>query len=191
MLHARRSSQVLLAIAVFFLSQFVFSQSTGSIGGTVSDAAGAVVPNAAITVRNQATGEEHTTRTDVSGIYLVPSLPVGTYRVEVKSAGMQTTTATGVELSVGSSLRQDFALKVSSTSETVEVSGAAALIDSSTSTLGSVVNQHTVQEIPLNGRHFIDLSYAHSGHRYSAGQWISHRAFARAGILLFQLRGRP
>jgi hypothetical protein len=161
--HTRRSYQVLFAISFLLLSQFVFSQSTGSIGGTVTDAAGATVPNAAVTVRNQASGEEHVTRTDVSGIYLVPSLPVGTYRVEAKSPGMQTTTATGVELSVGSSLRQDFALKVSSTSETVEVSGAAALIDSSTSTLGSVVNQHTVQEIPLNGRHFIDLSYLTPG----------------------------
>lgn len=135
-----------------------FSQSTGSIGGTVTDAAGAVVPNADVTVRNQSTGEEHVTKTDVSGIYLVPSLPVGTYRVEVKSPGMQTTAATGVRISVDSSVRQDFALKVSTTTETVEVSGQAPLIDSSTSTLGTVVNAHTVQEIPLNGRHFIDLA---------------------------------
>ena len=146
------------AISFLLLSQFAFSQSTGSIGGTVTDAAGATVPNANVTVRNMATGEEHVTNTDVSGIYLVPSLPVGTYRVEAKSPGMQTTAATGVQLSVDSSLRQDFALKVSSTSETVEVSGAAPLIDSSTSTLGSVVDSHTVQEIPLNGRHFIDLA---------------------------------
>jgi len=146
------------AISFLLISQLVFSQSTGSIGGTVTDTAGAVVPNAAVTVRNQATGEEHQTRTDAAGIYLVPSLPVGNYRVEVKSPGMQTILASGVELSVGSSLRQDFALKVATTNETVEVSGAAPLIDSSGSTLGTVVNQHTVQEIPLNGRHFIDLA---------------------------------
>jgi len=71
---------------------------------------------------------------------------------------MLTTVASGVELSVGSALRQDFSLKVGAASETVEVSGAAPLIDSSTSSLGSVVDQRTVQEIPLNGRHFIDLS---------------------------------
>ena len=117
-----------------------------------------VVPNASVSVRSQATGEEHVTRTDVAGIYLVPSLPVGTYRVEVKSAGFQTTAATGVELSVGSTIRQDFTLKVGTVIDTVEVSGAAPLIDSSTVTLGSIVNQRTVQEIPLNGRHFIDLS---------------------------------
>jgi outer membrane receptor protein involved in Fe transport len=148
----------MFAISFLFFSQLSFSQSTGSIGGTVTDAVGSTVPNASVTVRNQATGEEHVTKTDVSGIYVVPSLPVGTYRVEVKSQGMQSTIATGVELSVGTSLRQDFSLKVATTSETIEVSGAAPLIDSSTSTLGTVVNQHTVQEIPLNGRHFIDLA---------------------------------
>jgi outer membrane receptor protein involved in Fe transport len=158
-----RLSSALFVICFLVFGQIAFSQSTGSIGGTITDAAGSVIPNAAVTVRNQATGEEHSTKTDASGIYLVPSLPVGAYRVSVKSSGMQTTVATGVELSVGSSLRQDFALRVATTSETVEVSGAAPLIDSSTSTLGSVVNQHTVQEIPLNGRHFIDLSYLTPG----------------------------
>jgi hypothetical protein len=144
------------ALSVF--SGLVCAQSTGSIGGTVTDAVGAVIPNASVTVQSQGTGESHATRTDVSGIYLVPSLPVGTYRIEVKSSGMQTTFASGVELSVGSALRQDFSLKVGSATETIEVSGAAPLIDSSSASLGSVVDQRTVQEIPLNGRHFIDLS---------------------------------
>lgn len=158
MVNVRRLYKLFFAISFLLISQFGFSQSTGSIGGTVYDAVGSTVPNAAITVRNQATGEEHVTRTDAAGIYLVASLPVGSYRVQVQSQGMQTTTATGVELSVGSSLRQDFVLKVATSSQTVEVSGAAPLIDSTTATLGSVVNSHTVQEIPLNGRHFIDLA---------------------------------
>src|SRR5487761_1962491 len=154
----RRVDPAFLAVSFLLFSGVISAQSTGSIGGTVFDATGTVVPNANITVRNQATGEEHATRTDDAGIYLVPSLPVGIYRVEVKSAGMQTTVATGVELQVGSALRQDFTLKVASTSETVEVSGSAPLIDSSTASLGSVVDQRVVQEIPLNGRHFIDLA---------------------------------
>jgi hypothetical protein len=157
-LNVRRVYSVLLIVCFVILGQLAFSQSTGSIGGTVTDSVGSTVVNADVTVRNQATGEAHTTKTDASGIYLVPSLPVGTYRVEVKSPGMQTTAATGVELSVGSTVRQDFSLQVSATSTTVEVSGEAPLIDSSTTTLGSVVDQHTVQEIPLNGRHFIDLA---------------------------------
>jgi hypothetical protein len=150
--------RLLFAISFLLVSQLAFSQSTGSIGGTVSDAVGAVVPNATITVRNEATGEVHETKTDVSGLYLVSSLPVGVYRIEAKSPGMQTIVAIGAELSVGSSFRQDFALKVSGATESVEVSGATPLIDSSTASLGTVVNSRTVQEIPLNGRHFIDLA---------------------------------
>jgi outer membrane receptor protein involved in Fe transport len=154
----RRLYSALLVISFLVLGQLAFSQSTGSIRGTVTDAGGLTVVNAEVTVRNEATGEEHVTKTDVAGIYLVSSLPVGMYRVEAKFAGMQPMAATGVELSVGSTIRQDFALRVSSISETVEVSGVAPLIDSSTTTLGSVVNQHTVQEIPLNGRHLVDLA---------------------------------
>ncbi len=158
MFNAHRVYRLFFAISFLLITQFGFSQSTGSIGGTVYDAVGSTVPNATITVRNQATGEEHVTKSDAAGIYLVASLPVGSYRVEVQSQGMQTMSATGVELSVGSSLRQDFVLKVATSTQTVEVSGAAPLIDSTSASLGSVVNSHTVQEIPLNGRHFIDLA---------------------------------
>jgi hypothetical protein len=147
------------SICLLFLSHSVLSQSTGAIQGTVLDASSSPVPNASVHVRNQTTGADHSTNTDSAGIYLVPSLPVGNYQVEVKATGLQTTVAKNVELSVGSTLRQDFTLKVASTSESIEVQGAAPLIEATSSSLGSVVNQHTVQEIPLNGRHFIDLSY--------------------------------
>ncbi len=134
------------------------AQSTGSIQGTVLDPAGATVAGAQVTVRNQSTGEERTTATDSSGVYLVPSLPVGRYRVEVKAAGMQPMAATDVDLSVGTTVRQDFSLKVAATSQVIEVQGSAPVIDSTTVSVGSVVNQRTVQEIPLNGRHFVDLA---------------------------------
>jgi hypothetical protein len=136
-----------------------FAQSTGAIQGTVLDASAAPVPNAAVQVRNQTTSSTVNTHTDSAGLYLVPNLPVGAYQIEVKASGLQTTVAKNIELSVGSTVRQDFTLKVASTSETIEVTGAPPLVEASSSSLGSVVNQHTVQEIPLNGRHFIDLSY--------------------------------
>src|SRR5271165_2457543 len=112
-----------LALLIFFAGT-AFAQSTGSIQGTVYDAAGAVIPNAAMTIRHQSTGEERTTVTDSSGIYVAPSLAVGTYRVEVKSAGMQPTAA-NIEVSVGTVSRQDFSLTVASSSQTVEITGAA------------------------------------------------------------------
>jgi hypothetical protein len=158
-LQGRRSLAVLTAL--FFAGLFAGSalaQSTGSIQGTVVDATGAPVPNASISVKNQATGEDHSTVTDTSGNYLVPSLPVGSYRIEVKSTGMQPMVANGVELSVGSTFDQDFALKVASTTETIEVEAAAGVVETTSVSVGAVVNQRVVQQIPLNGRHFIDLT---------------------------------
>ena len=155
-LQARRSFAV-LAVSLFFVGS-ALAQSTGSIQGTVVDAAGAPVPNAKVTVHSQATAEEHATSTDSAGTYLVPSLPVGSYRIEVKSAGMQTIAANGVDLAVGSTLQQDFTLKVAATSETIEVQAATSLLETSAVSTGAVVNQRTVQEIPLNGRHFVDLA---------------------------------
>ncbi|HLG95109.1 MAG TPA: carboxypeptidase regulatory-like domain-containing protein [Bryobacteraceae bacterium] len=152
----------ILALCLF-ITPATFAQSTASITGTVTDPTGAIVPNATVTVRNQATGEERTTQTDSAGNYQVPSLPVGTYRVEVKATGMQTMAAADLPLNVGSTVRQDFNLKVAATSETIEITATAPVINSSTVSVGSVVNQATVQEMPLNGRHFIDLTLLTAG----------------------------
>lgn len=146
-----------LAFCLLFAGA-VFAQSTATVVGTVTDATGASIPNAAVTVRNQNTGEERSTVTDATGSYVVPSLTVGTYRVEVKSPGMQSVVASDLVLEVGSTVRQDFALKVASTSETVEIKATAPVINESPVSVGTVVNQRTVQEIPLNGRHFVDLA---------------------------------
>ncbi|HYL75566.1 MAG TPA: TonB-dependent receptor [Bryobacteraceae bacterium] len=146
-----------LAVCLLFTGA-AFAQSTATIQGTVVDATGASVPNATVTVRNQNTGEERATSTDAAGNYLVPSLPVGTYRVEIKAPGMQTVVASNLPLEVGSTVRQDFNLKVAATSETIEIKGTAPVINEDPVSVGTVIDQRTVQEIPLNGRHFVDLA---------------------------------
>ena len=144
---------------MFFLcASTAYPQSTGTITGTVVDPTGAPVPNAAIAVKNSGTGEERKAATDSAGIYAVPSLPIGTYTVEVKSPGMASMTAGNVHLQVGSTMRQDFTLQIATASAAVEVEAHAPLLDTTGVSLGTVVNQETVQEIPLNGRHFVDLS---------------------------------
>ncbi len=140
------------------LSGAAFAQSTAAIQGTVIDPAGAAVPGATVTARNLATGEERSTATESSGIYLLPALPVGNYRVEVKAKGMRPMVANNVVLSVGTTVRQDFTTELAATTETIEVQAAAPLVDSTTASVGSTINQTTVQEIPLNGRHFVDLA---------------------------------
>ncbi len=149
---------VLAAVIVISFALSVSAQSTANIDGTVTDASGAVVPNATITVHNVATGEERKIQTDDSGLYHVASLVPGTYRIEVKATGLQTMVASDVILEVGRTVAQNFSLRVASTSETVEISAAPPVVESSTTSIGTVINQRTVQEIPLNGRHFVDLA---------------------------------
>lgn len=146
-----------LALCLLFTGA-VAAQSTATLQGTVTDATGASVPNATITIHNQSTGEERIAQTNDIGFYIVPSLPVGTYQVQVKAPGMQIMVVNDVVLDVGRTVAQDFTLKVAATSETIEISAAAPVVDTSTVSVGAVVNQRTVQEIPLNGRHFVDLA---------------------------------
>src|SRR6266853_2116525 len=147
----------------FSLAPLALAQSTGAIQGTVADATGAVIPNASVSVRNEATGEERVVQTDAAGLYSVPSLTLGRYRVEVKSPGMQTVAASGLVLEVGSTVTQNFTLKVASANEIVEITATAPVVENSTISVGQVINSRTVQEIPLNGRHFVDLGLLVAG----------------------------
>jgi hypothetical protein len=140
-----------------------WSQSTSTIRGTVTDSSGAVVPNAKVTIHNLATSEERITQTDNAGNYVAPSLPVGTYRITAQATGMQTAVASNLVLEVARTVEQDFKLKVTDVSQTIEVTGAAPVIEGTTVGVGQVVNQNTVQQIPLNGRHFVDMGLLVAG----------------------------
>ncbi len=140
------------------LTAWAFAQSTGSIVGTVTDATGAVLPNASVSVKNQGTGETHSLKTDSAGLYSLASLAPGNYTIQVEAPGMQTMLAKDLVVSVGTTSTQNFTLKVASTSTTIEIQGGAPVIESSSVSVGTVINQKTVQEIPLNGRHFVDLA---------------------------------
>jgi hypothetical protein len=150
------------AVVLTFVSP-AFAQSTGAIQGTVTDASGGAVPNAVVTVKDPALGVDRTLATDSAGIYFVPSLPVGTYSVEVKAAGLTQTEVKGLIVEVGTTVTQNFALTVASSTQVVEVQASAALVDTSTASLGAVVNEQEVQDVPLNGRHFVDLAQLTTG----------------------------
>ena len=143
---------------VLFIAGMLRAQSTGSIQGTVSDASGAVVPNATVVVTSEQTGEARTLKTDSAGLYSLPALPPGNYRVQAESPGMQSVTATHLIVSVGTATTQNFKLNVAATTETIQITAAPPLVDNTSTSVGTVINQRTVQEIPLNGRHFVDLA---------------------------------
>ena len=149
---------VTASVLIFALNaQSIHAQSTATLQGTVSDPSGSVVAGAKITVRNQATGFDRVTQTDDSGIYQVAALPVGVYRVEVQARGFGTQAARDVTLQVSQTVVQNFQLKVTDVSQEVTVTGSTLGVETTTITVGQVIDQKTVQEIPLNGRHFVDL----------------------------------
>ncbi|MBV9224136.1 MAG: carboxypeptidase regulatory-like domain-containing protein, partial [Acidobacteriaceae bacterium] len=161
LLHGIRNSSRLgirLTLVLACCVSFALAQSTGGIQGTVTDTTGAIVPNAAVTVTSSSTGQKQVFKTDDAGLYAAPSLPPGTYTVEVKVPGLQTTTASNVVVAVSTTARQDFTLGVATASQTVEIQATTPVVETTSASVGAVVNQKTVQEIPLNGRHFVDLA---------------------------------
>src|SRR6184192_2207982 len=134
------------------------AQSTASLTGIVTDASGAAVPNAKVTVTNKATGVSFNTQTDSAGAYLIPSLPIGVYDIEVTASGFQKALVTDLDLPVATSVTRNVQLRIGETSVTVEITADAVILDTATNSMGQVINDKYVQDIPLNGRHFTDLS---------------------------------
>jgi len=148
----------LLAVTVlaFAAPSAARAQSTATLRGTITDPQGAVTPGVSIVIRNQATGVERTVVSDATGAYVAASLPPGSYKVEAQLQGFQTQT-TAVELGVAQTIVVDLRLGVAGVAERVNVTAATPVIETATSAVGQVISQRVVQEIPLNGRHFVDL----------------------------------
>ena len=143
---------------VLGIATAAFAQSNASLRGTITDSTGAVVVGAEVTVHNQNTGAEYKTQTNNVGAYAIAALPIGTYEIRVSATGMRTEVTRGLVLQVSQTVEQNFQLQVGSAVAEVDVSGEAPLVETGTATVGQVIDQKTVQEIPLNGRHFVDLS---------------------------------
>lgn len=155
----RRLLQLLLAISFAVISfQSTSAQSSATLQGSILDSQAGAVNGARVTVRSLATGQERTTESDAAGNFQVSALPPGNYRIEVQHEGFQTLIINSYTLDVSSTASRIFTLQVGTISQTLEVSSEAPVIESSTMTMGQVINEKTVQEIPLNGRHFVDLA---------------------------------
>ena len=132
-------------------------QSSAVMQGRVVDINGAVVPRAQITLQNNATGLLRTGETDREGNYQVAALPVGNYRVEARANGFGTKIVEHLDIEVARIIVQDFRLEVGDITQTIDVRSDTPLVETATVSVGQVINERTVQEIPLNGRYFIDL----------------------------------
>ena len=133
-----------------------FAQTGGEISGEVKDQSGAVAPNVAVSATNTATNVARSTLTNASGVYSFPDLTPGPYQVRVAAAGFAASVA-NLELQVQQTARVDFTLAVGSASQTVEVSAGAEMLNTENATVGTVIEERRITDLPLNGRNFFSL----------------------------------
>jgi hypothetical protein len=150
-----------LALLVLFVSGLVFAQSSG-IQGLITDPSGAPVPDVSVTVTNINTGVSGVFKTSERGFYSAPLLTTGRYKIDVNKTGFAPVSQ-NLNLDVDQIARVDFALKIGAVAETVEVTAAATLLESETTTMGQVIGNKRIVELPLNLRNYLELAKTAAG----------------------------
>ncbi len=148
---------VLLLMAFAGMPRAIAQTAFGTVVGNVTDPSGALVPNAAVTLTNEGTGQRRTMKTTSAGTYAFVNLDPGNYTVQVEQTGFKTMQRKAIVVQVGSTTREDVALQVGNTKEEIEVTAAPPLIQTDSATLGSVVGQRTIAAMPLSGRNVNNL----------------------------------
>jgi hypothetical protein len=136
---------------------------SGTILGVVKDASGGVVPGATVTARNVDTAQSRSAVTQADGSYRFNALPVGNYEVRVEAKGFQVAVHSGLTLTVSQEVVLNIALQVGAASQSVVVSTEAPLVNTTSGSLGGLVNEQKVADLPLNGRNYIDLALLQPG----------------------------
>ena len=149
---------VLLCAVVCLCCPALFGQATGSFSGTVSDKAGAVIPGATVRINSQATGLSRESKTDDSGHYLIPLLPVSFYTIRVEAQGFGPVEQKELRLQLDEQRELNFALQPASVSTSVEVNATEVAVETSSPALGQVITSEQVADLPLNGRNFVQLA---------------------------------
>jgi len=160
----RTRAAVITLVCILGAAVVGFAQvDTAMVTGTVRDATGAVVPNAAVTATAVDTGINAAVKSGPDGTYVLTPLKIGRYSISVEASGFQTQIQPNVVLNVQQRLRLDFTLQVGSVSQTTEVSGQPPQLETESASLGDVVAAQQVEELPLNGRRYTDLAELSSG----------------------------
>src|SRR4030088_301380 len=153
-----KKKALLVAFFCLFVSSFLFGQATGSFSGTVSDKGGAVVSGATVKAASQGTGVSREAKTDDSGHYVIPLLPVAFYTIRVEAPGVGAAEQKDVRLQVDEHRELDFSLAPASVSSTIEVSATEVAVETANPSLGQVITSEQGAELPLNGRNFVQLA---------------------------------
>lgn len=177
----KRIGQLACLFMLFsFLSLHSFAQTTSTtILGTVTDAAGAVVANAKVTVTNNGTGVSRTITTASTGDYSFPLLDVGTYTVTVDAQGFKSGVRRNVILQINEKLRADFSLEVGATTEKVEITAEGLTLRTDDATLGQTIEQRRIEELPLNNRNLGVLAILQPGVQYGPRSGTDGQGFGQ------------
>src|SRR5450432_4225417 len=154
----KKALLVLLCSLVFPICPLLYGQATGSFSGTVLDKTGSVVTGASVKATAQATGSTRDSKTDDTGHYLMPLLPIGNYTVRVESPGFAPAEQKDLRLQVDEHRELDFTLSPESVTAAIDVNATEVAVQTSNPTLGQVITSEQVAELPLNGRDFVQLA---------------------------------
>jgi len=149
---------MLCLTAISFAASLAAQTTVGQLLGTVADSSGAAVQGASVVLTNSETNEVRKTTSDDLGGYNFPQLPVGTYTLTVEHPGFRKVTITGVVLKVEDRRREDISLLVGDVATEVTVQATAAVVNSTNATIGEVITQKPIVDLPLNGRNFLQLA---------------------------------
>ncbi len=149
-------------------SSTLLGQATGTVTGTVTDSTGAVIPNAALTVTNPATAATRTVTANAQGLYSVPALVAGTYQVKAEVTGFQTVQR-DAQVNAGSDTTVNIEMTVGQSTQVVAVEAASAQINYENASVAGSVERQSIQELPLNGRFFMQLATLEPGVTVVAG----------------------
>jgi hypothetical protein len=144
-------------IAVVLSASSLCAQTFGEVTGRVTDSSGAVMPGASITLTNVNTNGVRKAQSTDAGVYTFPSVPPGSYTVKSEISGFKAAVSETFQVQVQQVVRLDVVLQVGQANETVEVAATANLLQAETATLGTVIENKVVTELPLNGRQYLNL----------------------------------
>ena len=147
-----------LPILLGLLPSLYAQSTTQTVQGLVVDSSGAVIPGAAVTLTNVATGVQQTVQTNETGNYTFTLVPVGSYEVRCESGGFKAEVARGVRVETGGQVRRNFAMEVGEVTETVEVVASDVALVTENATVGGVIENRRIVELPLNGRNVQNLA---------------------------------
>ena len=150
-------TQLFVLGCVLMANQAAFAQTFAALSGDTRDASGAVVAGAVVTAVNVGTNAARSVTTNEAGDYSFPSLPPGIYTVKVEKSGFKTVIRNEIELQVQQSARVDFEMQVGQVTESIEVRASATLLATEDATVGTVIENKRIVELPLNGRNYLQL----------------------------------